>query len=85
MHFISFLVTSYLLRDSFEDSLNTLKFADRAKNVKTLIKSSESNIYDENLVKNLKEEIHNLKDILKIRKKRGNISNQEEEILRLKV
>jgi hypothetical protein len=50
-----------------------------------MIKCSESNIYDESLVKKLKEEIHNLKDILKIRKKRGNISNQEEEILRLKV
>ena len=53
--------------------------------MKSQIKFSESNINSEKLIRNLKEEIHNLKDILDIRKKRGNITSQEEEIIKLKV
>lgn len=62
-----------------------MKFSDKAKLVKSQIKFSESNINSEKLIRNLKEEIHNLKDILDIRKKRGNITSQEEEIIKLKV
>ena len=65
------------------ESINTLKFSDRAKNVFIKVQPNCITNYDENLITKLQSEIFDLKQILNFRKKRGVISNLEEEYLQL--
>lgn len=65
--------------------MNTLKFADRAKCIMQKIKPNYIMAFDENLIKRLQIEIKSLKEVLNIRKKRGQFNNFEDELLRLKV
>lgn len=72
------------IRDNYDESLSTLKFADRAKSVFSKIKPNEILAADQDLIKKLTDEINNLKQILSIRKKRGNFGEVENQFIRLK-
>jgi hypothetical protein len=66
-----------------EESIATLKFSDNAKSV--FVKINSNNIInDVGLVQKLQKEINNLKQILNLRKKRGNFGDYESEFLKLK-
>jgi Kinesin motor domain len=76
---------------NFEESVATLKFAERAKNVKTRVGTNEISATDSELVKSLVREVRYLKEILNIKKTGGNMSELhhrlkklEEENLKLK-
>lgn len=49
------------------------------------VRPNEILAYDENLIRRLQTEINSLKEILNIRKKRGQFNKIENELLRLKV
>lgn len=51
---------------SLEDSVSTLKFADRASKIKVHAKVNEFDSKDDALVKKLKREVMHLKDILQM-------------------
>ena len=71
---------------SYEETISTLKFSDRAKNVMTKVKPNETNQNrNEIVIKKLKEEIDQYKNILNLRKKRGNFNELEDEVLKLRV
>lgn len=62
----------------YEDTLNTLKYADRAKQIKTVVKRNVLNVEYHisnyrNIINNLRSEIVNLKDQLSEAKKGGSI------------
>lgn len=61
-----------------------MKFADRAKSVFSKIKPNEILAADQDLIKRLTDEINNLKQILSIRKRRGNYGEVENQFIRLK-
>jgi len=70
----------------YDETISTLKFSDRAKNVMTKVKPNEANLpKNEGIIKKLKEEIAEYKNILNLRKKRGNFNELEDEVLKLKV
>lgn len=69
--------------DLYEESLSTLKFADRAKSVMIKVKPNEVMAFDEDLVKKLLNEINQLKQILSMRKKIGTV-NIENQLIKLK-
>ncbi|CAG9318320.1 unnamed protein product [Blepharisma stoltei] len=54
-----------------EETINTLKFADRAKQVMVKIKKNEISATNDQLVSKLQREIQHLKDMLNLRKKGG--------------
>ena len=76
--------------NNFEESLNTLNFADRAHIIQTKLKSNnfEDNYldgnYDKISIKKLSDELKNLRQLLKIRNKRGNLEPIQEELIKLK-
>lgn len=62
----------------YEDTLNTLKYADRAKQIKTVVKRNVLNVEYHisnyrNIINNLRSEIDNLKNQLSEAKKGGSI------------
>lgn len=61
-----------------------MKFADRAKNVFSRIQPNEILAADQGLIKKLTEEINNLKQILSLRKRRGNYGDIENQFVKLK-
>jgi hypothetical protein len=67
-----------------DESIATLKFADNAKSVFVKINSNNIIANDLGLVQKLYKEINNLKEILNLRKKRGNFGEYETEIHKLK-
>ncbi len=69
---------------NYDETVSTLKFADRAKSVLTKVRPNEVMAYDENLINKLTKEINELKSILAIRKKRGNYGEFEDQLLKLK-
>jgi hypothetical protein len=69
---------------NYDETVSTLKFADRAKSVLTKVKPNEVMAYDENLINKLTKEINELKSILAIRKKRGNYGEFEDQLVKLK-
>ena len=64
--------------DTIEETISTLKFADRAKSVMQRVKRNEINAKDDALVQKLQREVQYLKDLLALRKKGqlGDMSTQ---------
>lgn len=50
--------------DNIEESISTLKFADRAKKVLATVKANEINAADDVLVQKLQKEVQHLRDVL---------------------
>jgi len=71
--------------DSVDESLSTIRFAERARHIMTSIKANTFSATDNKLIKNLLNEIKYLKDILNIRTK-GRSKHQDisKHLLRLK-
>jgi hypothetical protein len=67
-----------------DESIATLKFADNAKSVFIKVNSNQIVANDINLVQKLYKEINNLKQILSLRKKRGNFGDYESVLFKLK-
>lgn len=57
--------------DCVEETISTMKFADRAKQVMVRAKANKINGSDDALVKRLQREVQHLRDILSIRRKGG--------------
>lgn len=77
------LATLSPLNMSLEDSVSTLKFADRASKIKVHAKVNEFDSKDDALVKKLKREVMHLKDILQMRH-HGTRHDVHQELLNLK-
>ena len=66
-----------------EETISTLKFADRAKEVMSTVKANEVNASDDALVQKLQKEVQHLREILSLRRK-GNKSDIEDKLIELK-
>eukprot|EP00743_Colponemidia_sp_Colp-15_P004140 GILK01004468.1.p1 GENE.GILK01004468.1~~GILK01004468.1.p1 ORF type:complete len:1127 (+),score=216.09 GILK01004468.1:56-3436(+) len=62
------LATVSPVHECVDESISTLKFADRAKRVMVRIKANEIQVADDETVKRLQREIAHLRDLLKLRK-----------------
>ncbi len=78
---------------NFDESYNTLKFAERAHNVKSKISPNKfiddefilkSHSEESKIIQRLNLEIKELREILKLRSKRGNLNTLQEEFIKLK-
>jgi kinesin family protein 11 len=58
------------ISDCTEDTISTLKFADRAKQVMSIVKANEMNASDDALVQKLQKEVQHLKEVLNLKGKR---------------
>lgn len=63
-----FLVTVSPIVDSIDETISTLKFADRAKRVLVRVKKNAISATNDRLVVKLQREIQHLKDVLQLRK-----------------
>ena len=59
------------LKDHVEETISTLKFADRARQVMVRAKANEISAVDDALVQKLQREVAHLREILSIRRKGG--------------
>jgi hypothetical protein len=66
-----------------DETINTLKFADRARQVMVKVRKNEVSATNDDLVQNLQREIQYLKDMLQI-KKNGGISELHNQLIALK-
>ena len=66
-----------------EDTISTLKFADRAKQVMSTVKANEVNASDDALVQKLQKEVQHLREVLNLRRK-GKKSDIEGQLMDLK-
>ncbi len=57
-----------------EESISTLKFADRAKQVMVRVKANEVKASDDALVQKLQKEVQHLREVLNIRKSKNEMS-----------
>ena len=87
----TFLIATISPSDSnFEETLSTLKFADRAHSVMAKISPSDINISDNYtnednaMIKKLTNELNEVKQLLNLRVKRGTIEPLQKEIMKLK-
>jgi len=71
------------ISDCAEETISTLKFADRAKEVMSVVKANEINASDDALVQKLQKEVQHLREVLNIRHK-GNRSEVEVQLMELK-
>lgn len=55
--------------DHFDETMSTLKFAERTKHVRMRITKNEINAQDDQLVLKLQREIQHLRDLLQMRRK----------------
>ena len=74
--------------ENFEETISTLKFADRAHSIMTTVSLNQINDKD-NAIRSKEfnkicDELHQLKQLLNIRKKRGTLEPIQEELLKLK-
>jgi len=60
--------------DHVEESISTMKFANRAKEVMTQVKVNEINAKDDEAIQRLQKEVQSLRDILNMRRKGGSVS-----------
>ena len=60
------------LIDHSEETISTLKFADRAKKIMTKTSANQISAADDALVLKLQKEIQHLKDILNLKRRGGN-------------
>ncbi len=65
-----------------EETISTLKFADRAKNVMQRVKRTEANVHDDATVTRLQREISFLKDVLQLKNK-GTVNEMSNKVIRL--
>ncbi len=74
--------------DCAEESISTLKFADRAKQVMVKVKANEVNATDDALVQKLQKEVQHLRECLNIRVKKKDVNGElykiKQENLKLK-
>ena len=87
----TFLIATISPSDSnFDETLSTLKFADRAHSVMAKISPSDVNISDNYtnednaMIKKLTNELNEMKQLLNLRVKRGTIEPLQKEIMKLK-
>ena len=82
------LATISPCEENFEETISTLKFADRAHNIMTKVSMNKLNNLDEGFkskeFSKICEELFQLKQLLNIRKKRGTLEPIQEELLKLK-
>ena len=82
------LATISPCEENFEETLSTLKFADRAHSIMTTVSMNKLNNLDEGFkskeFSKICEELSQLKQLLNIRKKRGTLEPIQEELLKLK-
>ena len=82
------LATISPCEENFEETLSTLKFADRAHSIMTTVSMNKLNNLDEGVkskeFSKICEELFQLKQLLNIRKKRGTLEPIQEELLKLK-
>ena len=71
------------LADSIEETISTLKFADRAKCVLQHVKRNEINAKDDHLIQRLQKEVQYLKELLTVKKTRG--GNQPPDMLKVQL
>ena len=74
--------------DNFEETISTLKFADRAHSIMTKVSMNQLSSKDDGFkskeFNKICEELFQLKQLLNIRKKRGTLEPIQEELLKLK-
>lgn len=68
------------ISDCAEETISTLKFADRAKEVMSVVKANEVNASDDALVQKLQKEVQHLREVLNIRRK-GKKSDVESQLM----
>ena len=82
------LATISPCEENFDETLSTLKFADRAHSIMTTVSMNKLNNLDEGVkskeFSKICEELFQLKQLLNIRKKRGTLEPIQEELLKLK-
>ena len=82
------LATISPCEENFEETISTLKFADRAHSIMTKVSMNKMNNLDEGVKSKeftkICEELFQLKQLLNIRKKRGTLEPIQEELLKLK-
>ena len=54
-----------------EETISTLKFADRAKKIMVKVSANEVNAADDALIMKLQKEVQHLKEILNLKRKGG--------------
>jgi kinesin family member 11 len=69
--------------DSVDETSNTLKFAERAQHIITVVKQNKINAVDQDLVLKLQMEIKYLKDILNMRRKGTSVNEVHHKLLLL--
>ncbi|CDW83904.1 kinesin motor domain containing protein [Stylonychia lemnae] len=72
------------LLESIEETISTLKFADRAKCVMQRVKKNEINAKDDALVQKLQKEVHHLKELLQLKRKGVNPTDLSVQLYMLK-
>ena len=72
------------LTECIEESISTLKFADRAKQVMIRVTANEVNTKDDAIVQKLQREVQHLKEILNMKRKGGALDIHQQ-LLQLKM
>lgn len=57
--------------DCTDETISTLKFADRAKQIMVKVAANEMNAVDDAFIQKLQKEIQHLKEILNLKRKGG--------------
>ena len=71
------------MQDCCEETISTLKFADRAKSILVKVQANEINAADDARILQLQKEVQYLKEILNLKRK-GNASDVNQMLLQLK-
>lgn len=71
------------IKSWIEETISTLKFADRAKEVMSVVKANEVNASDDALVQKLQKEVQHLREVLNLRRK-GKRTDIEGQLIDLK-
>ena len=69
--------------DNIEETISTLKFADRAKQVMIKVQANEMNAADDAYIQKLQKEVQHLKEILNL-KRNGGATDVHQQLLHLK-
>ena len=64
------------VKECAEESISTLKFADRAKQVMVKVRANEVNASDNALVQKLQKEVQHLREVLHMRQSKSEMSGQ---------
>lgn len=69
-------------KNNLEESVSTLKFADRAKNVMQRVRRSEFSVNEDAAVNKLQKEVNFLKEVLMIKQK-GTVNDMSTKVIKL--